>query len=431
MDKNIFQRIGASVIGMKRIGAVLVAAVFAAGCNDLLNVDNPGIIQEGQLADSALQQLIVNGAIGEFQNAYGLYAEWSGVMSDEVFTDHTNVGTREVAHHDFNDLNDVNESVYSALQRARQSADDAVERFKEMFGDRAGSNLNVARVLAYGGYSYVLLGEGFCESPVNLSAPLSSDELLGRAIAHFDSAITIASTALSGGEADAAQDIIYMSQVGAARAALKLGDPEKARTYAVAVPTDYEKYVYYSENSVDENNPLKNATANPGGSFGIGPRYLDLNDPRVPQLDEPMLGLNANPIFQPQRPMMYSDWSPSTVQLINLDTDILFATGLEATYILAEADGPTASTLSFVNERRAVGGEGSVSLSGDELMAELREQRARDFFLTGQRLGDLRRYAEAGIDLFPSGAYPTGAGVYGDLKCFLVPRSEKTGNPNY
>jgi hypothetical protein len=72
-----------------------------------------------------------------------------------------------------------------------------------------------------------------------------------------------------------------------------------------------------------------------------------------------------------------------------------------------------------------------VSLSGDELMAELREQRARDFFFTGQRLGDLRRYAETGIDLFPTGAYPTGAGTYGDLKCFLVPRSEKTGNPNY
>jgi hypothetical protein len=43
-------------------------------CNDVLTVNNPGAIQEGQLADPALVQLITNGAIGEFQYAYGQYA---------------------------------------------------------------------------------------------------------------------------------------------------------------------------------------------------------------------------------------------------------------------------------------------------------------------------------------------------------------------
>ncbi len=64
-------------------------------------------------------------------------------------------------------------------------------------------------------------------------------------------------------------------------------------------------------------------------------------------------------------------------------------------------------------------------------MAELRDQRARDFFLTGQRLGDLRRYLKGGLDLFPKGKYPVFTDFYGENQCFMVPLSEKAGNPNY
>jgi hypothetical protein len=64
-------------------------------------------------------------------------------------------------------------------------------------------------------------------------------------------------------------------------------------------------------------------------------------------------------------------------------------------------------------------------------MTELADQRARDFYLTGQRLGDLRRYAKAGNDMFPTGTYPLFNDSYGTLKCMIVPLSEKAGNPNY
>lgn len=109
-----------------------------------------------------------------------------------------------------------------------------------------------------------------------------------------------------------------------------------------------------------------------------------------------------------------------------------FASSLEARYILAEAGGPTADTRDLVNERRAVAGQPPASAAGDDLMAELRDQRARDFFLTGQRLGDLRRYQNLyGLDLFPTGQYPVFPDHYGNVTCFLVPQSEKASNPNY
>ena len=417
---------------LRRIGIFAAIAIAIAGCKDALSVTNPGAIQEGQLADPALVQLIVNGAIGEFQYAYGQYAQWSAVLSDEAFMDHTTVDIREFAEHNYADLNTVNSSTYEYIQRARQSGDDAADRLKSLLGTAASSDLNVARALAYGGYSYVLLGEGFCESPVNLSAPLPSDSLLRRAIKHFDEAITVATAGRQGTNTAAAQDLIYMSQVGAARAALKLGDAALARSYASLVPNTYEKLAYYSSNTVRESNALNFPTHVGGASLGMYTKFLGLNDPRVPQPASSQLGLTGGSIYTPLTPYMYTGWvATGLAPRIDVNSDIKFATGLEAQYVLAETDGPTPATLDFVNQRRAVGGQGTVALAGAALMAELADQRARDFYLTGQRLGDLRRYAKAGNDMFPAGQYPLYNDSYGALKCFIVPLSEKTGNPNY
>jgi hypothetical protein len=110
------------------------------------------------------------------------------------------------------------------------------------------------------------------------------------------------------------------------------------------------------------------------------------------------------------------------------------ASGLEARYVIAEANGPVASTLTFVNERRAVGLQPPVNLTGDALMAELRDQRARDFYLDGRRLGDLRRYKKYyNVDLFPKGPYPgtTTGQIYNEtITCWPLPTNEINANPN-
>jgi DNA uptake protein ComE-like DNA-binding protein len=422
-------RVAMTIRRMTMFGALACAV---AACNDVLSVSNPGAIQEGQLADPALEQLIVNGVVGEFQYAYGQYAQWSAVLSDEAYTDHTNVDVRDFSERKFGDLNTINSTTYEYVQRARQSGDDAANRLKAMLGDAASSDINVATVLAYTGYSYVLLGEGWCESPVNLSAPLPSDSLLRRAISKFDEAIAVATAARTGTNTAAAQDLIYMSQVGAARAALKVGDLPLARTYASQVPATYEKLAYYSSNTVRENNALNALTHAAGASLGMFSRFQGLSDPRVPQPAATQLGLTGGSIYTPLTPFMYTGWVASgTAPRIDVNFDIKFATGLEAQYDVAEADGPTPATLNFVNARRAVGGQGAVALTGAALMTELANQRARDFYLTGQRLGDLRRYAKAGNDMFPTGTYPLFNDSYGTAECFIVPLSEKAGNPNY
>lgn len=418
--------------------SIAAALVFAGtGCNDLLNVSNPGGLQEEQLTNPALEQFLVNGAVGEFQYALSYYSLWSSMLSDEAYTDHTEISIREVSLHNFNDLNGTNESVFGNVSRARASADDAVTRLKVILGAGAGTSLSVARALAYGGYSYILLGEGFCEAPVNLGAGLPSAELLKLAVAHFDSAITIAQAyaAVAGTSAAnvaAATDLINMSRVGAARASLKGGDAAKARTYAALVPDAYEKLSYYSANSVRENNIMNSGIRTVGAWMSMAIPFLSLSDPRVPQSTTSRGGLQQGALWIPLRPSQYSGWvATGTPQTIDITSNIRFASGLEARYIQTEADGPTAAMLTFVNARRAVGGKAAVNLTGSALLAEFRMQRGIDFYLTGQRLGDMRRYAAAGTDLFPKGKYPVNAEVYGTNTCFIVPRSEKTGNPNY
>lgn len=103
---------------------------------------------------------------------------------------------------------------------------------------------------------------------------------------------------------------------------------------------------------------------------------------------------------------------------------------------MAEAEGPTAATLAFVNERRAVGTQPplAASATGEEIMAALRDQRSRDFYLDGHRVGNLRRYMKQGINdpshQFPTGIHPGTDDVYGDATCFAISQGERSANPN-
>ncbi len=208
------------------VALALIIGLASTGCHGLLDVTNPEFISQGQLTDPALEQLVVNGVIGEFQYAYGYYALYSSAMTDESFLDHTQVDIRELTLRNILESNTVNAAIYSNLHRARQSAEDGIDRLTAMLGEAdAAKSLNMATIMAYGAYAYTLLGEGFCESTVDGSAPFTSDQMLQKGIDLFDRAIA---TAQASGSSAGATDIVNMARVGAARAALKLGDATKA-----------------------------------------------------------------------------------------------------------------------------------------------------------------------------------------------------------
>ena len=61
-------------------------------------------------------------------------------------------------------------------------------------------------------------------------------------------------------------------------------------------------------------------------------------------------------------------------------------------------------------------------------MAQIIEERRREFFLEGHRLGDLRRY---NLPFLPAPGAPYGpGGTYGNQTCFPLPDVERINNPN-
>jgi hypothetical protein len=378
----------------------------------------------------------------------------------------------------FTNLNDIDALTYNPLQRTRYATDTVAARFVGYFGAQAGTDLRLARMLALGGYTYMLLGETFCSAPINLSRAYTPAELFQMARPKLDSAIAIASAAKAAGANGAAADsIMGLALVAAARTALDLGDPATAASYAAGVPdsapTFSEYRVYYIEGIPPQSgvptNPFWGALGQPvpaasGTNVSGGVRYLassvwvtvgeafqGVHDPRVPMSPTRVKAMDNGMQFVANKPASFGGFVRDTGITQSVDSagttitykeyigtpmtpgaSIRIASALEAQYIVAEASGGDGTTLAFVNAQRAANGQpASTASTPDEVLADLREQRRREFYLDGHRLGDLRRYADqAGINFFPTGPFPGSTENYGDNQCFVIPISEVNSNPN-
>jgi hypothetical protein len=335
----------------------------------------------------------------------------------------------------------INAFIYAPLQRARFLGEDAARRLKVIFADSANRDLRVARSLAYAGHSYIALGETMCEVPIDLSAPKPPEQIFADAITRFEEAVTVAAaykaavkarTTVSAADTLAADSVRYFALVGAARAALNRNDKPRAISFASQVPADFVFWNQYSENTPGQRNRTWERLTAGANATALNTPFAGIaGDPRVTR--EP--GTTGRGGI-PRAPASYSTYNGNaTLGAAFLPTQSMrVASGLEARYIVAEAQGPTAATLAFVNERRAFGQQAAVTLTGDALLAELREQRARDFYLDGHRLGDLRRYKKYyNVDLFPKGPYPgsTSGQVYNEtVDCWPLPTNELLNNPS-
>lgn len=440
-----------------RLGAALGALAAAgamAACNEFLKAENPGAIQAENLGNASYITLMANGVQGEWQRSFPTYTYYASLWSDEirnhhVFFEERLFDLRQVAPEN----GTYSFFVYVPMQRARFMADSVAGRLRALLGDSATRDLRLARSLAYGGYAYVVLGEDVCGTPINVSAPYGWDEMMKFALVRFDSAIAVAAaarayqagispaTTASTAAVAGADTVRNFALVGAARAALDLGDKARAIGYARQVSPGFEMRNYFSENSSGENNPFwgRFSTGSSGSnsaSISNTPYEAMAGDPRVPRpaTQEPMMdGLRA---WNPNSPTAFNTYAGTPVGADFQKAGWLrIASYLEAQYILAEAQGPTPGNIEFLNSRAAVGGQPPLAATApaSDYLAFLRDQRRRDFFLDGHRMGDLRRYKRFyQIDEFPTGTYPgtTTGEVYGTQECWPLTLAEINGNPN-
>jgi hypothetical protein len=277
---------------------VLLMSVLQQGCN--LSTPAPtGVVLPGGLEGKDSLPILLAGAIGDFAVAYGGnnfedgIILLTGLMADELlqssgYSTNVDVDQRKSS-------SALSENVYRDLQRARASAEQVVGAYQSF--DSTGVGGLYGRNLA--GFAYVLLGEAFCsgipfsqaelDGAVKYGPAESRSQVLGRAVAAFDTAIAIGQSLQPddsvAGDSIAAQ--INLAQVGRARALLELDDFAEAGAEAANVPDGFAWLLEYSNNSSREVNGVNYHTSNlrdysVAGSEGVnGIAFLAAEDPRA------------------------------------------------------------------------------------------------------------------------------------------------------
>jgi hypothetical protein len=430
---------------VRRMLPVLALAAAFAGCDDLLDVDQPGLItDEDSRGNRALLEAIVNDAEGEYHAAFNWMANSGAAMSDEGLFGHGWSPWEEYDNRDVTPAGGAWDGIgYGYVARSRVAGTRAVERVEGL----SGSQELLARALTYAGFSTILAADYMCEVVLNGGAPITP-------AAAYDSAIALLTPAVTAATAANRSDLSNLANVGIARSYLNQGSYAKAAEFAAKVSVSFAAWVKFVDADFGQWSDKYNLYARTSGfksatefSLGLDPvMWATLRDLRVPfQTDSTTPMFTSKPYqrrsYVPFIPSSFGGWTPGNTNLIPGDAAIRFASGLEAQYILAEAAlhnaGPwtQAQVQAFIDARRAVGAGSSDPYTGSDLKAELRRQRLLDFYFAGYRVPDLIRYQKFdSSDLWPKGkigGFPSDAPyTYGNTTCLPIALSELTSNPN-
>jgi hypothetical protein len=414
--------------------AVALTVFTSSGCGSLdrvLAVDPrdrvPALPAESAPANAAL---LVNGAVADFDCAFGAYVVMGGLIGEELDESRSIIDRKpydQRVHASKDRLYAVGGceqlGVYAPIQTARVSAE-RVGLLLEAWGDADVPQRRtlVATMHAYAGYATLLLGEGFCTTV--LSSPEANGSLVYGGEISRDSAFRVAESrfgaAIAVAQEIGATAVLDLALVGRARARLDHGDLAGARDDAVRVPSDFAHLMTASATTTRRQNRAW-AQERSLDLVSVGSLDLALGDPRVPVTDTRRAGPTGVRIF-------YEEKYPT------VSAPIRIASGAEARLIVAEADVATGTPASLENARsiidafRARGGQQPLAASDQAtLRAALIDQRRRELFLEGQHLGDMIRYGTAMTP--PAGAPYPGGGTYGAQQCLPLPDVERDNNP--
>ncbi len=451
----------------------LLAAPLGAGmlaCRNVLGVPVPaGVVDPSALTGAAGAEEHRQGVIAAFANAFDV--EYSGLLTDE-FTDYflqsatvfpvglSYVDARDAAATAVRGASPgmflFTDPVYTGLQQARINA-----RLAEVVLARsapAESHGELGEMFAVAGYSELLLAEEFCSGVplgeprpsggLQHGVPLTTDSLLGRAAADFDSALA---------DGVGNDTILNLAQVGLGRTLLDRGQFAAGAAAVAPVPTGFQYAVelpaapqgkimanFYSRLvlPVQSSGHFVSVADREGGT---GLNFVSAADPRMPIDSSLGATYTGTPFYYPAKfpntgspPIPLADW-------------------IEARLIQAEAALQAGDIPGWTNALNAlrtdsadthIGGlsvltpDSSTTASTARQVDVMFRERAFWLFGTGHRLGDLRRlirqYGRPPETVFPTGPYPAtglppGSSVipsYGTDVNFPIQAVEQA-NPNF
>ena len=415
------------------------ATLFAlTACGDItsLKQSNPGQLSAGTIYVPANAQLLVNGLISDFDCAFSRYVAGSALFTDELMNAFANTGTYDyerrtiVTNAGYGTTgcgNQSSPSIYTTLSTARGVADTALAKLEGWTDEQVLNRSKLmAQAAAYAGFSLVLLGEGMCSAAINVGPEMTPAELFAEAKLRFQKAIPAATTAND-------QPTLMLATVGLARTLLNLGDAPAAAIEAAKVTP--ATFVYnFTANGTDlrrQNFVFFHNSQNSWSTVDSSFRNLTLNgvaDPRVAVTNTGRSGTAG------VGGVGLTIWTPN--KYASLTAAIPIAKYAEAQLIIAEAKalagdltGAATAINAARNTRTGMAQYSATGQTAAQVLAQIIEERRREFFLEGHRLGDIRRY---NLPLLPAiGApYAPGGGTYGNQRCFPLPDVERINNPN-
>ena len=420
-----------------RATAAVVAAGFGLGaCGNLLDVEFPGQIPAENINNPSLAPVLTRSVIGDLECAYNNYSTGNSAHSDEWESSNGNVpgsnwGERTIgAGEDDYALGACENSSYfgmpSTLGTARYQSEDIFAKLSAWTDAQvAGRAGLMAKVRAYGAYSYLLMGETFCQVAFDGRAPEAPAAALTKAEAQFAEAVTLGTTA---GNAD----IVNLARVGLARAKMGLKKWSEAATAAALVPVGYEKMADRGTETSRRYNKFYYFMTD-GGFYTVAAELRATADPLSASFD-PRYKVkdSGHGGFTPFIRLWYTEKYPA------LGSPIRLASGREAQLILAEAKtypGPqldVAGALGILNARRAQLGLSSIPATTDPLVARtavINERRAELSFEGGHRTNDLLRYALPwkGANGSTKIVNEFDGRPYGTTTCWPLPTKEANG----
>lgn len=412
--------------------ALLLILVTVACVGKLLDQVAPSRVDANTLNNPADAQLLVTGAIGDFECSLTQYIVATGLVGDELRDaqlaqagwDYDRRTIFPAAAPYATGLCGAAQvpSLYTPISVARFQADNALNQLQAWTDAQVPSRASlIAQAATYAGFSLELLGESMCSAAIDLGPELTRAQLFTEAESRFTTAITVAQTANN-------TTMLNAALIGRARARLNLNKLPEARADAALVPNNFVLNATYSA-TVPRRENLVWSQMYRGLFSSVDSSYRNviwagLPDPRVNVVDAGVNGFDGTTrIFRHTKYPLISSTIP-------------IARSAEAQLIVAEADlaaGNTTSPVAIINQLHANAGiPPYAGGTAAEIKAQIIEERRREFFLEGQRFGDIIRYnltvvPTAGTPFPKGGSYGPGTGA---LVCFPLPDVERNNNPS-
>jgi starch-binding outer membrane protein, SusD/RagB family len=435
-------------LGAKRAapaGILMLAATLGA-CDALdraLEVETPALIDANDMNHPQNAGLLVSGAIGDFDCAFGAYIVNSGLLGNELRDASVTAARFSLDARTIDDSSPYGTNGctgnppgnYTPLAVAMWTSNDALRKL-EGWSDAEVAPANaagpaaaafrsslIAQAAAYSGYSHVLMGEGFCSAVITELGPeVQAAAAFEAAVARFTQAIAAATAANNA-------DIRNMALLGRARAQLNLNRPAAAAADARAVLASSPRYVRNATASAASARRW-NRVADEffGGRITIDPSYYDLTVGGVPDTRVRVINTNTNGHDGATRVHVVAKFGESR-SADHRTRPLPIASWREAQLIIAEAEGGQ-EAVDRINVLRAfhnlpayTGGTAA------QILQQVIQERARELYLEGHHLNDLRRFNIASTPA--AGTSYRQGGSYGDVRCFPLPAVEKNNNPNF